>query len=332
MGWFSKKLSDVATEASASVVTTYVSPRVTDRDDETRVVALRETLRSKSVEELAKEKENKEAKEAEMKRLIEEIHQSFFTEVDKLLAESKILHSLTSDQQEQIDKHMRLRALGFGKAENADAVQKEISRLEALKAENVKKNALSETISYFSTKYPNYKFITEASVKTICEKYGLIYGSVTQYIGNVPEKNLREIENFKIHEEDKCGAEVGQKEITLEGTMERDPLSGRSRAVRKVIPTYRYMSLNTAMYNRDNSVSRHFRYEECGMEIAAPKKDFTIAASQYIVGNKIVSKPIDIPDPVVLYPVFHNGAKHYLIVTAWGLEASDPLVVNERNN
>ena len=35
-----------------------------------------------------------------------------------------------------------------------------------------------------------------------------------------------------------------------------------------------------------------------------------------------------IPDPVVLQPV--KGG--YLILTAWGDEASDPIVINEINN
>jgi hypothetical protein len=39
-------------------------------------------------------------------------------------------------------------------------------------------------------------------------------------------------------------------------------------------------------------------------------------------------------DPIVLYPVHHNnnGSKYYLIVTAWGDEASDSLVVNHKMN
>ena len=41
---------------------------------------------------------------------------------------------------------------------------------------------------------------------------------------------------------------------------------------------------------------------------------------------------IEIPDPVVLQPVNFKGEKYYLIVTAWGDEASDELVVNETLN
>ena len=41
---------------------------------------------------------------------------------------------------------------------------------------------------------------------------------------------------------------------------------------------------------------------------------------------------IEIPDPVVLQPVMFNKTKYYLIVTAWGDEASDELVVNQNHN
>jgi hypothetical protein len=36
---------------------------------------------------------------------------------------------------------------------------------------------------------------------------------------------------------------------------------------------------------------------------------------------------IEVSDPVVLHPVMFKGIKYYLIITAWGLEASDELVV-----
>ena len=39
-------------------------------------------------------------------------------------------------------------------------------------------------------------------------------------------------------------------------------------------------------------------------------------------------KLIEILDPVVLQPVMGG----YMILAAWGDEASDPLVVNEQNN
>jgi hypothetical protein len=49
------------------------------------------------------------------------------------------------------------------------------------------------------------------------------------------------------------------------------------------------------------------------------------------VKNNRVSK-IEIPDPVVLKPVIYKEVKHYLIVTAWGIEAQDELVLNPTHN
>lgn len=57
-------------------------------------------------------------------------------------------------------------------------------------------------------------------------------------------------------------------------------------------------------------------------EITEVHQEFNTAA------DKLLEQAKEIPDPVVLYPVREG----YLIVTAWGDEASDPDVVNEVNN
>ena len=49
-----------------------------------------------------------------------------------------------------------------------------------------------------------------------------------------------------------------------------------------------------------------------------------VKAGQKIEGHKIV----EAPDPIVLHEI-ENG---YIIVTAWGPEASDPDVVNPLSN
>ena len=60
------------------------------------------------------------------------------------------------------------------------------------------------------------------------------------------------------------------------------------------------------------------------MQICAPLKDMEVKSNQKVKGYKIM----DIPDPVVLQPV--RGG--YLIVCAWGDEASDEIVVNQQMN
>jgi hypothetical protein len=68
---------------------------------------------------------------------------------------------------------------------------------------------------------------------------------------------------------------------------------------------------------------------KCPLEIVAPLIDFNMTDSE--IKDFKISK-IEIPDPIVLKPVYFNNQKHYLIVTAWGLEASDEIVVNQKMN
>ena len=70
-------------------------------------------------------------------------------------------------------------------------------------------------------------------------------------------------------------------------------------------------------------------YSKAPLEICAPVKDFNTKGME--LKDFKLSK-IEIPDPVVLQPVNFKGEKYYLIVTAWGDEASDELVVNETLN
>lgn len=257
--------------------------------------------------------------------IIEEIHESFYTEVDKLLASAKILNCLDTDKNDLIEKCKRLKSLGFKNTTEIKEAEKELERLENLSRENESKKTLTEAINYFSFKYPNYKFITEESVKKICSKYNLIYGSIDRYIGSVPDKNLKHIEDFKVNENDECFIYeermwgFGMREmsmqknfITFDEHKKKNDIENDSYA-RNMLRDHRVRVINMKL----------------PLEIAAPFKDFNMDEME--VKDFKLSK-IEIPDPVVLKPVLFNGRKHYLIVTAWGIEASDELVVNERFN
>lgn len=183
----------------------------------------------------------------------------------------------------------------------------------------IKKKELINAIEYFSFKYPNYKFITEESVLKICNNYGLVYGPVNLYTGTVPDKNLKHIEEFQVAIEDQCYIK------TIESAY------GFDSRIRK-----NYLSKNSVeSQQKQNSDLRKYAYQDiihfnkALLEIAAPKKDFNMEG--YEVKNFKISK-IEIPDPIVLYPVVFNNQKHYLIVTAWGLEANDELIVNQKLN
>jgi len=128
--------------------------------------------------------------------IVQEIHNEFDTSWQLLLKEAKDI--LEKEQDEYLLKKAdRLKALGFGST----------NLVKTIKKENEEKNEAkiqADLIEYYRIKYPMYKFINEESVGKICEKYGLVKGYVSWYVGNVPEKNLQDIEKFNIKDED-CG-------------------------------------------------------------------------------------------------------------------------------
>ncbi len=253
---------------------------------------------------------------AEQNALIEQIHESFFTEVDKLLESAKISHSLHSEKQGLIDKHKRLYNLGFRNTKEMKEAESEIKRLEKLEKENAVKQEMVDCINYFTLKYPNYKFITEYSVKGICEKYGLVYGSIEKYIGTVPDKNLAVMEEFKVEEVDKITRICYTNQHTNGWDFLQNVSSLQSESI-----------VENMNGRKDHSAYKAF---PCSLEIAAPQYDFDMS-NQEIRDFQLQDKPVP-PDPIVLQPVIYNGKKHYLIVTAWGLESGDEEVVNERMN
>ena len=238
--------------------------------------------------------------------IIQEIHSTFFNESDRLLAEAKNLKPLDTNIQDQLDKAKKLIELGFVNADVTDIAAKEEKRLEIIKAENLRNNNLKDAILYFNKKYPNYKFITEDSVKTICNKYNLIYGSVSKYIGEVPDKNLKEIEDFNIDIVDTAWNHISHEFYSRQ----RSSLSG-----------YKPNMIEGQTYS---SYGQYIRCSQLGFQIVAPVSKFNTQGMK--LENFQLSK-IEIPDPIVLKPVWHKSfGLAYLIVSAWGDEASDELV------
>lgn len=264
--------------------------------------------------------------------IIEEIHETFYSEVDRLLADAKILRSTETTKQDLIDKCKKLEELGFAQTKECVEAKSELDRIAKINIENSQRDHLCSAIEYFSVKYPNYKFITEDSVKKICAKYNLVYGEVSKYTGTVPDKNLKHIIDFKIDEEDECAIDEefylrsfgsqSVKKIYMSGKKLNDDKKRQEKERDDdYIAYYRAMMIRSMNTRNVKQI--------CPLEIAAPLKDFNMTASE--VKDFKISK-LEIPDPVVLKPVFFEGRKHYLIVTAWGLEASDELVVNQKMN
>lgn len=239
---------------------------------------------------------------------VAEIHQNFFTEVDRLLEEARIFRTVEINNPTVFEKGKRLANLGFTNAKSVQESKDEQARLDKLQQENVEKKRLADAISYFSNKYPLYRFITMDSINRICDKYGLKWGEVYLYEGEVPDKNLAEIENAKIDETDiaySANSEYSNSKVFMSA---------------KDYKNYREASSN---------YHRYYGFNELGFIIAAPRKDFRADTAER--DNQIIEKPAPL-DPIVMKPVMFQNKVYYLIISAWGDEASDPEVVNMINN
>lgn len=223
-----------------------------------------------------------------VEQIIAEIHAEFDSASERILAESNNVPSTI------IEKGDRLRNLGFSSA-------KPVVESHAEKVRQFQTQELAINVKYFKQWYPHNKFITREAVIEICKKYSLVFGDVRLYRGDVPEKNLAEMENFRLrledYQEETRGA-LGDTFVEPRSFYERwNSLVSRTNESEKVKPAFK---------------------------ICAPESDFETQRMQ-IVNHEIT---YSIPDPIVLQPV--KGG--FLIVTKWGLEASDDLVKNEIMN
>lgn len=258
------------------------------------------------------------------KEIVEMIHSEFHIAGEQLLREA---HTILGTKLEPIP--IRLKALGFTSAHGVKDVERALlKRHDALR--------MSTIIEDYFRGYPNYRFITDDKVNEICKKYGLVFGPVACYTGKVPEKNLIDIENFKQKalsykdtrpdslvnivgrlSEDRRNLEKISKDFPLGVPANHLTTTGRSG---------QFLEFAGGMRIQVESYTRI----EHTLSICAPKKEMNLSGKKMINGKWYDSfkVTVPVPDPVVLQPVKHG----YLIITAWGPEASDENVVNHRMN
>lgn len=206
---------------------------------------------------------------------IESIHAEFNDSFRENLKQANELVKVAEDK-----KGSRLAQAGFSKTERgAKHIKAKKEKDEALRRANI--------ILDYNHHYPMNKFLFESDIEKICGKYDLYHGQAAQFTGFVPEKNLKEIENFKIKDiHRKLASGIGGEEVEKVG---------------------------------------NYFVQSTSYDIVAPLKDFDLMG-YHKEGRKIVKNAP--PDPVVLFPV-KDG---YLIITAWGDEASDPIVQNPNHS
>ncbi len=265
--------------------------------------------------------------ESKYPQVVQDIHNEFFTAGENILAEANSL--LSELEKKDVAKGKRLAALGFGKTREAVAAIETENKLATTKE-------IAELVLYYQINYPDNKFITEDQVRQICEKYGLVRGETSAYKGFVPENKLELIESFRLKKNDIPFLVVKDRngeiidylsESDCDSKLISYMHSGGSGYIYVTstfgtAPGYDFKTPKYELY-------KHLEYvkavrETPSLKICAPLKDMEVSSRQKVVGYKIQ----DIPDPVVLQPV--KGG--YLIICAWGDEASDEIVVNQKMN
>ena len=227
--------------------------------------------------------------------VITEIHKEFNSAGDELYESAVKLINANKVLNE--DKVIRLKKLGFTSS-------KEVSEAEIILEQRKISEENVRLITYYRSRYPFNRFIGQEQVIAICSKYRLVYGEISKYTGFIPDKKLNDIERFSVNNED-IPMKVGSINTygMNKGEIEWD---GGEAAVK-------WSSIRARIE------------EPKGMIMCAPLKDMKLDQREFVRNYQILQAP---KDPIVLQPV-HGG---FLIVAAWGDEASDPDVTNAINN
>lgn len=277
------------------------------------------------------------------RQVIQEIHDEFDTAEDRLLQQAdSLLKELNIPTQTSIEvKADKLISLGFV---NSEVVVKSKGLKETaakIKTKIVGTREQAELIRYYKQNYPFQKFLTEQELERICEKYNLIFAPVSNYIKDVPEKNINEIsaapvlknndivpigfivtdisfygnhtKEYKDYIREKINGLIFTESGVTEGTIRK--LAQGFTGVRG--DSWYFSSAKMEKTNKE------------GLFIAAPISHFDLKglSKKGKHGFMQVFK-IEIKDPIVFRYV-RGGVQ---VLSKWGLEGQDELLVNEINN
>jgi len=259
-----------------------------------------------------------------------QIHADFYGAEERLFVEAI---GLTQNSVPNKGLVSRFKKIGFGNVKTV----KEVAKLESKKSVSEK---VISTIEYFRTYYPQYKFITESEVKILCEKYGLLLGDAANFTGDMPEKNLVDVENFKLRKEDwkekrdsglfawftPNGADSLADEWGYLNSFGQVNSRRRGYSDLNMASDYYLQAMRLLGTQPEKKKEKEAEKEQPPFKICAPKEDFNTLGYEVKDGYRLVY------DPIVLQPVSKDNVDGYLIVTAWGDEAKDEIVISSDKN
>lgn len=239
----------------------------------------------------------------------------------------------------------------------------QMDRMEKLSKIGFVSSGMPAALREASIKYPGQKFLTEYQLKTLCEKWGLFHANITRFTGHIPDKNLNEMASFV----DKHQTYICHKKMTygpandffyiISGViLFASALLTKSSVITSVscaaiaialFVTTRVCRNKKAAYieiKHNQPVPRGYNklWPTLEFSIVAPEKMLDLKKSKK-KGHKIVDD-----DPIILarpswavvkdynlgsdIEIVRGEQSFYIIGTAWGPEAMDEHVFNERQN
>lgn len=274
-------------------------------------------------------------------KIILQIHAEFDSAQERLMdSATKMLAELNIKTEAGIEKHAKMHEnLGFINSKVV-AEHKEVSGKLNLTKET------AELISYYKINYPFQKFLTESELDRICKKYNLIYAPVANYIENVPKKNLLEISNAKALQSSSYPDDVHKVKVSFTGSSTNAPIEMKNYFKDPIVVKSNLLSPRSfSLWGYSACLQLGYKGPKpesdfgiileiiteykSGLFIAAPKEHFNLKdvnmASQF---GYAFSTYFVVKDPIV----FRYCKGGLQVLSKWGLEASDELVVNEKCN
>ncbi len=268
-------------------------------------------------------------------QIVAEIHNEFDTAEDRLLQEA---NSLLTELNLQTESSMqakaeRLTSLGFVNSAPVNWVKNNSL---------VKTKEQADLIRYYKQTYPFQKFLTESELERICEKYNLIFAPVSYYKKDVPDKNISEIERASSLKMDDSAKNIITTKLDYNGVLNIGNTNAKMKGLPFIIKGQSFNSwieadayLRKHYSSKTNGISyivnkcTTTEEERQGLFIAAPQSHFNLnglkKSGKYAFLNITIT---EVKDPIV-FRYCRGGIQ---VLSKWGLEASDELLLNEIEN
>lgn len=254
----------------------------------------------------------------EQNELVLKIHNDIDTAQDKLLSEAMIILKEMEVPKTTLSKMLRLKNLGFTKTTVVVETERKIEfSKEMLDRSNI--------INHYKKTYPFLKFLTVDEFDNICDKYNLIYSNVSNYIKDVPDDNILEIESCqKLKKSDiiNHGYRYHMKYFDRVPNNARkwfdsqlfDKENYRDDELRDLCP----ITFDSG-YIYDSNGVRAVKIDSNDLYIAAPKSHFDLSGVNQVSRFGYLKTEIEPKDPIVFR--FVKGGLQ--ILSKWGLEGDD---------